>query len=79
MNGCRTLLMGFFSMINSNGSIFYFAILDSPSIHLNYLHIVPIPADNRVAQDVEELAPQLQVSRGIREALTSNLTDDLRS
>ena len=78
MYGCNILLMGFF-YFKSEWFHEKNYFMDWPSFHLDYLHIVPVPADNWVAQDVEELAPQLQVSRGIREALTSNLTDDLRS
>lgn len=51
---------------------------DSPACYLGDLHVIPVPTDNGVAEDIEELTPELQVSRGIREALTSNLTDDLR-
>lgn len=50
-----------------------------PSLHLQYFLLVFIPLYGRVTKYIEELAPQLQVSRGIWEWLPSDLPDNLGS
>lgn len=52
---------------------------DLPSFHLQQFHLIPVPRDGRVAEDVEELAPKLQVSGGIWEGLSPDLANNLRS
>ena len=49
-----------------------------PSLDLQYLHFISVPLDSGVAEDVEELAPQLQVSGGVGEWLPPDLADHLR-
>ena len=48
-----------------------------PSLDLQYLHFVSVPLDSGVTEDVEELAPQLQMSRGVGERLPPDLADHL--
>lgn len=52
---------------------------DSPSFNLSDLHLIPDPLNCGVTKNVEELAPQFQMSCRIWEGLSSNLPDDLRS
>lgn len=50
---------------------------DLPSLHLEYFLFISVPLNGGVTEHVEKLAPQLQVSGGIWERLSPDLTDDL--
>lgn len=52
---------------------------NSRSLNLNNLRFILVPFDCRVTENIEELAPQFQVSRGICKGFASDLTNYLRS